>query len=231
MQDPKRQLRAYLEKLIRRYQNVQSLQEQLHKIGLWKSRPNTTAIDLGYYFFALVSYSFARTITVELCALLSSREQRSLVDWLEKAHKHASSLGPEQYHVERDTYELIDPEEYSQIINGHLAKINQRKGVIDRLKTHRDKAIAHLDKTYFENPDKLYLDHPLHDSDVLDLLDLVKDVLTTHYLYLFKADADLGVQSVTDVQTVLQYVEAFARVRADPGLLKTRFRPADYLED
>ena len=105
------------------------------------------------------------------------------MDWLEKAHKHASSLGPEQYHVERDTYELIDPEEYSQIINGHLAKINQRKGVIDRLKTHRDKAIAHLDKTYFENPDKLYLDHPLHDSDVLDLLDLVKDVLTTHYLY------------------------------------------------
>lgn len=230
MLDHKTWLRSYLEQLIHRYQNVRSLHEQLQTLELWRAKPNTQAIELGNYFFALVSYSFTRTIIVELCSLLSNKEQRSLVDWLKEARIQASPLAPERYIVEEDKYDPISPKEYSEIVDAHLTAISLQQSVIDRLKAHRDKAIAHLDKVYFNNPDKLYLDYPVHDKDISDLLRLMRDILRDHCFYLFKADVDPDVQSCTGLQTILEYVEAFARARADSSLLERGFCPANYLK-
>jgi len=233
MREPKTELRSYLDKLMYRYLNIKSLRREIRIISSWKDKSNVSVVEAGAYFLALVNYSFWRIILVELAMLLSDSEQKSLLDWLKKAREHASPLEPARFitNASDDRHELIRPREYREIIDKQLAQIGSLQSTIDRVKGHRDKAIAHLDRIYFNNPERLYTDFPLGDADVEDLFKLVESILATHYLYLFKAGVKLEVASVSTVDTLLRYAEAFLKVRMDRDLIARGFRPVDYLEE
>lgn len=231
MRDPRSELRDYLQRLVYRYFNLGSLQRELHIIEGWRSRSGTSAYGLGTYFFALVGYSFRRIILVELASLLSEGEEKSLLDWLGKAREHAAHLQPSLYDASCSRQRSMVLDEYREIIERQLSEIGRHQDTIERIKTHRDKAIAHLDRAYFNNPEKLYMDYPLKDDDIDCLLDLVKNILRNHYEYLFNVDADLEVGSAATSDTLLRYAEAFLRAGNDRDLIAKGFRPRDYLVD
>lgn len=234
MEDPSKQLREYLEKLIFRFLYVKSLDRQLKIIKEWETPNRAEALNIGAYFFKLVIYSFARTILIELCKLVSEKEDKSLVDWLKKAKEHAASIdstrhNPNYSETER---EPIKPEEYVTIIEGQESQLAGQREVIDRIKTQRDKILAHSDAKYFNNPQEFYEQYPLSTEDIDGLMETVSDILSEQHLYLFQSDLlDMDISSASKVDVVLRFARAFSRARKDRELIGKGFRSVDYLYD
>ena len=233
MTSPHDEMRSYLKQLVHRYLNTDSMNKQIADMAQWDVPDRREALEHGAYFFKCVTYGLWRIVLVELSMLLSSSENRSLTDWLEKAKVHSGPIKPTRHsaaypHGDR---EPVPNEEYCRIIDGQLQQIKAQKDVIDRIRTHRDKTIAHLDKLYFDNPEAIFNDYPLSMTDVRSLMDLVRGILKSHYSYLFGSDLDMAVYSVHTLDAVLQHVQGFIRVQEDPDLLKKGFSPAKYLSD
>ena len=94
MNNPKEKLKEYLDQIFHRFLNLKSLFYELKRINSWYTPEREEAINHGSYFFQLTTYSMTRIYLVELAALLSDKEDRSLIDWLEKASVHAKGLCP-----------------------------------------------------------------------------------------------------------------------------------------
>ena len=233
MKNPKTRLREYLDRLIRRFLNTKSLHLELKRISGWQIPGKIEVFNLGSYFFELAKYSLWRTILVEMAMILSPKEQVSLIDWLKKAREHAPSLAPTRYNpsysgVKR---EPIKPKEYRALIDRHINRLDAQRDVIHRIKSQRDKAIAHLDKAYFDNPKALDKDYPLGDDDIDRLMEVVSDILGKHHNWLFEADLRMEILSTRNVDVVLKYARAFQRARKDRTLIKKGFKPIDYMQD
>jgi hypothetical protein len=164
---------------------------------------------------------------------LSEKGKRSLFDWLKKAKEHTASIKPTRYNASysKGEREPIKTKEYHVIIDDQIAQLHARNNVIDRIKARRDKAIAHLDKKYFDDPKAVDRDYPLEDNDIDDLMEVVSSILRKHHSCLFKADVDMEIKSVHTVDTVLRYARAFMRARRDFNLINRVFRPVEYMQD
>ena len=115
--------------------------------------------------------------------------------------------------------------------DGHIAQLEARKDTITRIKGRRDKAIVHLDRKYFDDPQALSRDYPVTDNDLDDLIELVGSILRKHHSCLFGSDIVMEVKSAYTIDAVLEYTRAFMRARQDFDLIKTGFRPELYLRE
>lgn len=233
MTNPKTELRAYLEILFHRFLHTKSLYQELNRFYEWKKPQRFAAYSLGAYSFELAEYSLLRIVLVEMSALLSTNEKRSLVDWLKKAREHAASLDPTCYNpgYSRGDRLPVEVDEYRALIDEHQNHLDAEHDVIDRVKVRRDKAIAHFDSDYFKNPKDLDIDFPLTYADINHLMDVVSDILRKHYSCLFNADPRMEILSIDNIDKVLNYARAFQRVRKDRALIKKGFKPVAYLGD
>jgi hypothetical protein len=172
-----------------------------------------------------------RIYLVELAAMLSEKEDRSLIDWLGKACVHARSICPTRYNPsEKNEREVIKENEYREIIKKNIRELNSFNDLINRIKSWRDKFIAHFDKTFFDTPSAIYEKFPITNSEIDELIECVARILHEHYLYLFHADSRMEILSEMNVDSILRYVQAFQKVRTDKMLRNKGFRPANYLE-
>ncbi|MHB2154386.1 AbiU2 domain-containing protein [Calditrichota bacterium GD2] len=235
MENPEKQLKEYLEKLIFRFIYIHSLHKQVLLILEWERPDRIIALQIGSYFFELTLFSFRRTIILELCKLLSEREDKSLLDWLKKAKKNAKALKPSVYSPgikTSDSRRILKPYEYIEIIEKQISNIHKYDSIIQTLITRRDKDIAHSDRTYFNEPKKLHDLFPISDLDISSLLNTISEILRRHYSLLFHADITLDVSSTSNVDTVLTYIRAFDRVWHDKRLTRDfGIRVVEYKQD
>jgi hypothetical protein len=228
--NPKDKLRDYLNQIINRFLNTKSLFDELKLINSWSIPDRIETLNHGYYFFQLTTYSMRRIFLVELATILSKKEQRSLIDWLKKAQEHAKSIYPTRYNPNyKGDREPIMEKEYKSIIDQNLRDLNAKANVIGQIKAWRDKLIAHLDKDYFNTPSAIYKDYPINDIEIDQLIETVSKILHDHYHYLFQADLRMEILSETNVDSVLNYVRAFQRIRKDKRLINSGFKPMEYL--
>ena len=231
MINPKEKLREYLDQIIHRFLNTKSLFHELKRINSWSTPDRLETLNHGCYFFQLSTYSMTRIYLVELATILCEREERSLIDWLKKAQDHAKSICPTRYNPNhKGDREPVKTEEYKTIIDQNLRELSSHGNVIGRIKGWRDKSIAHLDKTYFDNPSAIYEDYPINNIEIDQLIETVSKILREHYLYLFQADLRMEILSEMNADAVLNYVRAFQRIRKDNELIKSGFRPVEYLD-
>lgn len=233
MSDSNAELREYFDKLVHRFLNIKSMRQQLKSVLAWTSPARIDALNLGRYFFQLATYCLSRIVLVELSALLSHKEKRSLFHWLERARESAAELKPTRYnpHQTRGDREPISVEDFRTMTDGHIAQLEARKDTITRIKGRRDKAIVHLDRKYFDDPQALSRDYPVTDNDLDDLIELVGSILRKHHSCLFGSDIVMEVKSAYTIDAVLEYTRAFMRARQDFDLIKTGFRPELYLRE
>jgi AbiU2 len=231
MNNPYEQMRDYLRSLVNHCLNTDSMNRQLSEIAEWDDPRRREALELGAHFFHCVTYGLRRIVLVELTMLLSNTEDRSLIDWLNKAKTHAASLEPTSYNPNHDRRDPIAAEDYRKIVDDQLATIGNQQEVIYRIKRHRNKAIAHFDKRYFNDPEAIIAEFPVSKSDIDSLIGLIKEILQLHYSHLFGSDLDIKIHSPRTVHTILRYTLAFKRVREDSALLAKGFEPAKYLSD
>ena len=235
MKNPPAELREYFDKLFHRYLYITILHQELKTIYGWNTSDRIEVLnEIGRGFFSLIVYNFQRTVLLELSMFLSKKEERSLFDWLKKAKEHAASVEPTSYKATNDKHELIETETYCAIIDDQIAQLQDREDIINRIKAHRDKGIAHLEKKFFDiyyiSLDEKY---PLNDDDIDELMEVVSCILQKQYSCLFKAGTTTKVGTLQGVDKVLRYTYAWAQARKDFDLIKGNkvFRPAEYERD
>ena len=90
----KEEIRNYLKKIIRQLLFIIRLHNQLKLINEWGTPQRKIALNIGSHFFRLVTYSFNRTIIIELCKLSFEKEQKSIVDFLNVTKNNFEVLEP-----------------------------------------------------------------------------------------------------------------------------------------
>lgn len=70
-----------------------------------------------------------------------------------------------------------------------LDALESRRDTINAIMGRRDKFFAHLDKRYFKEPARIYVDYPLDADDVIALVNAVIGVITEHQWRLKEAAA------------------------------------------
>lgn len=222
MNDPYNTMRGYFDNLVNRYQMMESLLKQTTILSQWRNSPHIEALHLGWHFYTLVSFSFARTVLVEICNFVSEKEERSLVDWLNKAAVHAKAIKPTKYipnSIGGDR-EPVSIGEYRTNITEQLGQLGQHSVIFNRLRIHRDKAIAHADSCVFDNPKKHYKEYPLNIEELAEVLGTIKDILTAQYSYIHGISSSLDIMSLNNVDSVISKSYAFWLARRDPSLLE-----------
>lgn len=212
---PKEKIRDYLKKLIRQLLFVKRLEKQLKLISEWETPSRIVALNIGSHFFRLVSYSFYRTVMIELCKLFSDKEQKSIIDFLNYANKHSSVIEPSRFNPDSQAREIVSNEDYIKVIEGQVSLIESKQEIISNLKAYRDKMLVHSDAKYFEDLKKLYEKYPLEVSQIDELITTAKDILESHHVYLLESHLEIEVHSTSDVDTVLNHTRALKRVWED----------------
>jgi len=231
MNNPKEELREYLKQIVYKFLNIKSLFCELKRINAWSTPEREDALNHGAYFFQLTKYSMTRIYLVELAVILSENEDRSLIDWLMKACVHARSICPIRYNPNgKNDRDAINENEYRKIIDQNISDLDSFNDLINRIKSWRDKFIAHFDKSCFDKPLAIYEKYPITNSEIEELIECVARILHDHYLYLFYADSRMEILSETNVDSILRYVQAFQKIRKDKTLRDTGFRATNYLE-
>ncbi|MCK4358121.1 MAG: hypothetical protein KAW92_05155 [Candidatus Cloacimonetes bacterium] len=222
MTNPQKELEGYLKILTRKLSFIKAYQNQLSIIIKWKNSKGYPAIKKGAFFFLLVVNSFNNTILLELYKLTSPKESTSIFDWLNKAKENRKALIFNKCNV-------IKTSEYEKLVSEHLSKLKEIEDTIIKLQARRDKFLAHSDKKYFTNPEKLIEDFPISTEDILSLIDTIHKILHRHYSLFFQTDIDTNVYSSSNVDSILRNVLSFSKVWRDQKLIELGIRPGDYL--
>jgi hypothetical protein len=242
MNNPEKELKDYLKRLVHNFIYLKSLLHQINLFIEWRKNNEEEEVKAGAHFYSLVLYSFKRVIVLETYKLLSEREieDRTLIDWLNKAKIHFSSLKPSRFGRpspgEPLQYIPLKKREYVELVDIHLNNVNEFKDLICNLHNLRDKNFAHSDKQYFDNPDKIDLDFPVSWDELNELFDCVTNILREHYSLIFNSDMDMHLHSAYDISTVLRSSRAFERFWKNKKLNELRikkyvFKREDYNPD
>ena len=233
MQNPKSELRKYLNTLIYRLLYIKGLNYQLKLLKEWETPKRLIALEMGAYFFRLVLFSFNRTLLIELCMLLDDREKRGVIDWLGKAYRFAKSLEIKSHNSYTSKHEIVEISVYRDFISKHQKLLASKKDLIKRIKSRRDKVLVHSDARFFNKPSDIYVKFPLSTKDIDDLIGILTDILKEHYNYLIGGDLDINVHATSNVDTILLYTRAFNRVWFDKRatFLFPNFYKLDNFED
>ncbi len=67
-----------------------------------------------------------------------------------------------------------------EVLEKQFNELESRRNTINAIMGRRDKFFAHLDKRYFKEPARIYVDYPLEADDVIALVNAVIGVITEH---------------------------------------------------
>jgi len=228
MLNPKTEIREYLEKLVRQYIMITGMNNQLKIMREWESPNRIEALNEGAYFFRLVSFSFTRTLLIEIAKFISEKENKSLIDFLITAKKNSKCLFPKKNNPDSKNRDPITEKEFVEIIDNQLEEIEKHCEIISNINSRRDKAFAHTDKQYFNNQSKFYAQFPIKLADIENLMNTISEILRTQHSYLLNSDIDLEVKSTGNVDRILINNRAFNRVSRDKNLIKLGIKPFEY---
>ena len=232
MNNPEKELRDYLNELIKRYLFITAYVNQFEILDLWDTPNRIDTLNKGAHFFHLVDRSFLRTIFVESLKLVNKREERSLIKWLSQAKTYAKNLKPSKRNRKTDKHELIKVKDYQDIIIENESKIFNQNEIILKIKGIRDKVIVHTDPLYFLNERAVYKKYPVSLTEVKLLLSTIGDILRQQHDYLMKSAAILELKGLGSVESILKYTRAFMRIRKDKDFIINKgFKPTDYLKE
>ncbi|CUS43639.1 hypothetical protein MGWOODY_Smn1294 [hydrothermal vent metagenome] len=68
----------------------------------------------------------------------------------------------------------------AETFDEQVARLEAHRATITAIMGRRDKFFAHLDKRYFREPERIYVDFPLEDSAVIALVNVVIAIITEH---------------------------------------------------
>ena len=240
MENPEKQLKEYLERLVYNFIYLRSLYKQISLFLEWLESNGDDGIKHSSHFFSLFFYSAKRTVCLDTYKLVSIREKISIFDWLNKAQEHFSSLDPSEYvgwsDERQSERKSLTEEEYHKIIHDHIDELNEHEEIIKNLTSIRDKGFTHTEKKYFKKPELLERDYPIDWNLLENLFSTISKILRKHYSLINNSDMSMELVSGSDIDTILNRSRGFERFWRNKnlnelGLKKFVFLRDDYDED
>lgn len=237
MQNPKREIPEYLDKLKKAFLYLTTYQTQLDQIFEW-NRNNPGEPYLSDQFMEISIFNLQTMIMLETYKLAAEKEQISVRELLKHCQTHYSQIEPSVYDREAENQRrILSKEEYEDIITKNIEALDAHNETIDHLKAIRDKSIAHADKKYFQDSDRLYADFPLKWKKLIALIECLKSILKDHIVLIQHADSDLdriyGTYDAKGILTSLRGFERFwvNRKLRDAGVWFAAFKRDEYNPD
>jgi len=237
MQNPKKEIPEYLDKLKKAFLYLSTYQTQLDQIFEW-NRNNPGEPYLSGQFMEISIFNLQTMIMLETYKLAAEKEQISVRELLKHCQTHHSQIEPSVYDREAENQRrILSKEEYEDIITKNIEALDAHNETIDHLRAIRDKSIAHADKKYFQDSDRLYADFPLKWKNVIVLIECLKIILKKHIVLIQHADSDLdriyGTYDAKGVLTSLRGFERFwvNRKLRDAGVWFAAFKRDEYNPD
>lgn len=234
MQNPKREIPEYLDKLKKAFLYLTTYQTQLDQIFEW-NRNNPGEPYLSGQFMEISIFNLQTMIMLETYKLAAEKEQISVRELLKHCQTHYSQIEPSVYDREAENQRrILSKEEYEDIIIKNFEALDAHNETIDHLRAIRDKSIAHADKKYFQDSDRLYADFPLKWKNVIALIECLKSILKEHIVLIQHADSDLdriyGTYDAKGILTSLRGFERFwvNRKLRDAGVWFAAFKRDEY---
>ena len=158
------------------YYNVSSLKKYFSLYKLIKINYKKT--NKYSYVFCTILSSLEKTFFVELAKLLDDREQRSLQSLIKISKKEINNFKSN--------------DEINKSIE-KLESILKNEELREKLKKYRDKYIAHNDKEYFINSQKIFKEYPIKNNVFEKVINIIFDeVSKIYYLYIPFIDLSNG---------------------------------------
>ena len=209
MQNPKKELTEYFQQLLYRFLRIHSLMRQLSILSEWELKSDNPTEIVGEYFYELFRHSAGRMVILDLYNLISSDNQKSLIDWLALAKIHWKSLDLSALDIAKNTGVRtrisLKQQEYNAIIDEANENILKHHETINSLKGFRDKDIAHSDSSIFNNPTKFREQYPLSNIDISLLMEVVSQILHKQYLLIFHSDLTMEITSSNEIDNILRH--------------------------
>lgn len=229
--NPYDEICIYLNKIIYKFLFITGLRNQLKIFKEWESPHKIDTLMEASYFLKLVKYSFMSQLLIELCKLLSSEEEKSLIKFLKFAKSQSNAIEPKEFIKLENKRLQINSEEYDQLISLQLRDIKSHKTLIQNIIGRRNKILAHADKEYFYDDSRIENDFPIDMDGVDDLIKTIDNIIRAHHSCLFHSDVDLEVKSTGNLDRLLIYTRAFKRVWEDKKLINLGVKPYVYRLD
>jgi|AntRauTorckE6833_2_1112554.scaffolds.fasta_scaffold04599_3 hypothetical protein len=237
MQNPKKEILEYLDKLKKAFLYLSTYQTQLDQIFEW-DRNNPREPYLSGQFMEISIYNLQTIIMLETYKLASEKEQISVRELLKHCQTHYSQIEPSVYSREAENQrKVLSKEEYKGIIKKNIEALDAHNETINHLKAIRNKSIAHADKKYFQDSNRLYTDFPLKWKNVIALIECLKSILKEHIVLIKHVDSDLDrIYGTYDAKGILTSLRGFERFWRNKKLLQAgvwfaAFRRDDYDPD
>lgn len=220
MKDPKEELHKYFNILLNHFINIKMLDKQLRIIHDWEKQDKLETLQSAGLFFSYASQCISRIILIELLMFISGKEEKSLLDWLNKSKENANSIDIFRFNMEKRQSIKIKSDEYRNIVDNHISLLNENLDTLSKIKVRRDKVFAHRDKEYFNNPNKVDHDYPLKDCEIDKIFEDISTVLKDQHYYLFKTSISIDVDSHPTLNTLLIYAQGFKRFQKENNFRK-----------
>lgn len=237
MQNPKKEIPEYLDKLKKAFLYLSTYQTQLDQIFEW-NRNNPREPYLSGQFMEISIFNLQTMIMLETYKLAAEKEQISVRELLKHCSTHYTQIEPSVYDREAENQRrVLSKEEYETIINQNIEELKTHNETINNLKAIRDKSIAHADKNYFQDSDRLYTDFPLRWENVTNLMECLKSILKKHISLIQHVDSDLDrIYGTYDAKGMLTSLRGFNRFLGNRKLRKAgvwfaAFKRDDYNPD
>ncbi|MBO6622402.1 MAG: hypothetical protein JJ892_11950 [Balneola sp.] len=196
-----------------------TLLHQMDLIIKWQSEKDPTdEAGIRGQFFGMVSVCFYRVIVLECYKLIWDTEHQNLYEFLNQLSKFYDQASPSD-----GDGNIIDRDEYVQLIRDQKKELNQFKGVKNNIQELRNNLIAHSDSTYYLDKNKVGKDFPVTWKDLNDLLDVIKNIVRRQYSLISDADVDMSrIHAGTNARQYLERLRAMERFWKNDNLNNVR---------
>lgn len=171
----------YLEILFQELETIDSCLE------LWifinnKREDRIEEMNISPAFFQLTLHSLFFTAIISLAKLYDSykikdRSDKNLVKFINFNASNLSIFPTDKTILEKHRCQRkVD----SDLINEHRKTIEDKKDILDKLFTWRDKGFAHFDSRYFGNLEKVTKEHPMKVGEIRDLINTASEILNAY---------------------------------------------------
>lgn len=168
------------------------------------------SIAAFYGIFSVFYQSVFDSLIVTLAWLFSEKEDRGLIWYLNQVKMHSKVFSPDE-------------------IDAQLKEIKNNEEIINKIKTIRDKWIAHRDAAPFNDPDKFLKANEIRMEDLESLVGLAEGIIQEHFGRFrdTHVDFELPATDVNDLARCMTQRNAFLKFLEEFDFAK---RTPDYME-
>lgn len=184
------------------FQQIMSLNSFLDLYIHIKKRSNDRLeiLNKAPAFFNLTQESLLTSIIIGLAKIYEKRNKkgRTIYNFLNFIDANQNGIFTKK--------QLRDYEITTELIKGHILKLEEQEPLLDNLFAWRDKGFAHMDNKYFEDRGLLGEDFPLTIKELRYLIELVAEILNTYGVAYNETFQSIKATNVTDIDRILDWL-------------------------